>query len=115
MESKAALAALSALSQATRLAIFRRLIQAGPEGLNVGALGAALEVPGATLTAHLNKLRAAGLIADQREGRVIRCIAQYQRMDELIAYLLENCCAGSSCTPAAACRPAPRQRKRKIP
>lgn len=51
----------------------------------------------ATLTAHLNILRAAGLAADEREGRVIRVRADYARMDGLLAYLTENCCSGSTC------------------
>lgn len=101
-----ALAALSALSHETRLAAFRALVQAGPEGLAVGEVRDQLDIPAATLTAHLNALRAAGLVSDVREGRVIRMRAHYPQMNALIAYLTENCCAGNRvCSTARACMP----------
>ena len=106
METKPALQALSALGHESRLAAFRALVQAGPEGMAVGALRDRLGLPPATLTAHLNVLRAAGLVRDEREGRVIRLRADYSRMNALIAYLTENCCAGSTaCGPASICKP----------
>jgi DNA-binding transcriptional ArsR family regulator len=106
MEMHDALAALSALGHESRLAAFRRLVQAGPGGLSVGELREHLALPPATLSAHLNVLRAAGLVRDQREGRVIRVRADFARMDALLAYLTENCCAGSAaCGPAQACKP----------
>ena len=92
--------------QESRLAAFRALVQAGPDGLSVGELRERLELPPATLTAHLNVLRAAGLVLDQREGRVIRVRANYTGMDALLAYLTENCCAGAAdCAPASCCPP----------
>ena len=101
-----ALSALGALAQETRLAAFRRLVQAGPAGLSVGELRDGLGVPPATLSAHLTVLRAAGLVHDEREGRVIRVRADYARMNGLLAYLTENCCAGTaSCSPETACKP----------
>lgn len=104
MESPSALATLAALSHDTRLAAFRHLVQAGPAGLPVGVLREALGVPPATLSAHLNILRAAELVQDEREGRVIRVRANYPRMNALIAYLTENCCAGAvPCGPANTC------------
>ena len=84
MDTQTALAALNALSHATRLAAYRQLVQAGPEGLSVGDLRDRLDVPPATLTAHLNILRAAGLVADEREGRVIRVRADYPRIEALL-------------------------------
>jgi ArsR family transcriptional regulator, arsenate/arsenite/antimonite-responsive transcriptional repressor len=82
------------------------LVQAGPAGLSVGELRERLALPPATLTAHLNVLRAAALVEDQREGRVIRVRANYQRMNDLLAYLTENCCAGAVvCGPASSCHP----------
>lgn len=99
MDTEQTLAALRALAHETRLAAFRALVQAGHEGLAVGELRDALDLPPATLTAHLNILRAAGLVADTREGRVIRMRADYARMDALIAYLTENCCQGAACAP----------------
>jgi len=106
MDTSQALSALGALGQETRLAAFRTLVQAGPDGLSVGELRERLELAPATLTAHLNVLRAAGLVQDQREGRVIRVRADYARMDALVAYLTENCCAGAAdCGPASCCPP----------
>lgn len=103
MDTTQALAALGALSHETRLAAFRVLVQTGPGGLAVGELRERLHLPPATLSAHLNTLRAAGLVRDQREGRVIRVHADYVCMNALLAYLTENCCAGQSCQPAGTC------------
>jgi ArsR family transcriptional regulator len=100
MDDTTALTALRALSQESRLAAFRLLVQAGPAGLPVGSLRDALGLPPATLSAHLNVLRAAGLALDTRAGRVINVRADYARMNELLAFLTENCCAGQSCAPA---------------
>jgi DNA-binding transcriptional ArsR family regulator len=93
-------AALRALAHAHRLAAFRALVHAGPEGLAVGELRARLELAPATLTAHLNVLREAGLVTDTREGRVIRMRADFARMYGLIDFLTENCCEGAPCTPS---------------
>lgn len=106
MQTDTALRALAALSHESRLAAFRALIQAGHGGLAVGELRERLDLPPATLTAHLNVLRAAALVHDEREGRVIRVRANYPQMDALVGYLTENCCGGASiCTPAASCKP----------
>jgi len=107
MKTAAALSALSALAQETRLAAFRVLVQTGPEGLPVGALQKRLKLAAPTLSAHLNVLRAANLVSDRREGRVIRVSADYRQMDALVAYLSENCCAGAPCGPGAAACPPP--------
>ncbi len=112
MDTIAALSALTALGQESRLAAFRALVQAGPDGLAVGELRERLGLPPATLSAHLNVLRAAGLVGDEREGRVIRVRADYARMDALLAYLTENCCAGADCASVASSTVcAPRKRK----
>ena len=102
MEMSSALSSLSALGHESRLRAFRCLVEAGPDGLSVGELRDDLDLPPATLTAHLNVLRGAGLVVDQREGRVIRVRAHYDQMNALIAYLTENCCAGT-----ADCGPVP--------
>lgn len=113
MDTRHALDALSALAHDTRLSAFRTLVQAGPEGCSVGALREALDVPPATLTAHLNVLRAAGLVSDERQGRVIRVRADYARMDALLGYLTENCCAGiANCGPASPCAPKKKATRR---
>lgn len=112
MKADAALDALNALAHPTRLAAFRTLVQVGAAGLAVGELRDTLDVPPATLTAHLNVLRGARLVLDEREGRVIRLRANYARMNGLIAYLTENCCAGAApCGPSTACTPKPTLRR----
>lgn len=112
MNTHDALGALTALGQESRLAAFRRLVQAGPEGMSVGDLRDRLGLPPATLSAHLNVLRAAGLVQDKREGRVIRISANYEQMNALLAYLTENCCAGSGACGPLACEPKPRGKVR---
>jgi DNA-binding transcriptional ArsR family regulator len=109
MKSKNALACLSSLAQEHRLNIFRLLVEAGESGLAVGELAAATGLAGATLTNHLHILRRAGMVTDERRGRVIQCRANYEQMNGLLGFLTENCCAGSAtssaCAPATACKP----------
>jgi ArsR family transcriptional regulator len=115
MKTQAALAALSALAQETRLAVFRHLVEAGPEGVTVGRIGEALEVPAATLSFHLKELSHAGLVASRQESRFIWYSANYAAMNGLIAYLTDNCCRGQ---PDACCAPQPRStavKRRKVP
>lgn len=97
MESKTALDRLGALAQETRLALFRKLVQRGPEGLAAGEIGEALEVPAPTLSFHLAQLERAGLVASRREGRSIRYATNFGAMEELLAYLYENCCQAGTC------------------
>jgi ArsR family transcriptional regulator, arsenate/arsenite/antimonite-responsive transcriptional repressor len=99
MNHDSTISALKALSQEHRLHAFRALVEAGHEGLSVGELREIVDIPAATLTAHLNVLRGAGLVLDEREGRVIRVRADYARMDALVGYLTENCCRGAACKP----------------
>ncbi|MDQ2104583.1 metalloregulator ArsR/SmtB family transcription factor [Azospirillum sp. C340-1] len=109
MEKKAVLSALSALSQETRLDIFRLLVQAGPEGRAAGAISETLGVSPATLSFHLTQLTHAGLIAQRREGRSLIYSTDFDRMNGLVGFLVENCC-GRSANPAARapiCAPAP--------
>jgi DNA-binding transcriptional ArsR family regulator len=105
MESKKTIAALKALAHPHRLELFRLLVQAGPAGVTVGTLQADTRHAGATLSNHLNALRRAGLIRDRRDGRSIHCRADYTRMNAVIGYLTENCCAGAGCGTAAVCAP----------
>ncbi|MCK9285011.1 MAG: metalloregulator ArsR/SmtB family transcription factor [Rhodocyclaceae bacterium] len=102
MEINIAVAALAALAQETRLAIFRRLVEAGPEGLNAGAIADALGLPAATLSFHVAQLNRASLVAARQEGRFIFYSANFAAMDELLAYLTDNCCQGGACLPKAA-------------
>lgn len=100
LSRKAALAALSALAQETRLEIFRLLVQAGEPGRTAGAIAEALGVAPATLSFHLTQLTHAGLISQRRESRNLIYSADYDRMDALMAFLTENCCGiQTTCSP----------------
>lgn len=93
MEHKSATHALAALGHATRLSIFRLLVQAGGAGKLAGDIAQALSLPGATLSFHLKELLAAGLISAEQRGRTICYRAEFVAMNALVAYLTENCCA----------------------
>jgi ArsR family transcriptional regulator, arsenate/arsenite/antimonite-responsive transcriptional repressor len=110
MEKTDATAALAALAQDNRLDVFRLLVQAGPEGLPAGAVAEALGLAPNTLTFHFDRLRMAGLVTARRDGRSVIYAAQYEKMNDLIAFLTENCCGGA---PAAACKPA--RKRNKVP
>ena len=99
METSNAAALLAALGHESRLAIFRLLVEAGPEGVNASAIGEQLRLPPATLSFHLAHLSRMGLIHGQRESRFIHYSAEFATMDELIAFLTENCCQGQACLP----------------
>lgn len=100
METTQAVQALSALAQDSRLAIFRLLVQAGPEGMAAGQIGEKLELPPATLSFHLAGLTRAGLARSRPEGRFVIYSADYPAMNALVAFLSENCCGGASCQPS---------------
>ena len=104
---------LAALGHESRLAIFRLLVEAGAEGINASAIGEQLGMAPATLSFHLAHLSRVGLIRGQRESRFIHYSAEYPTMDDLIAFLTNNCCQGQACLPRSAtldgtgkCRPA---------
>jgi len=94
MEHDTAVDALSALAQGSRLAIFRCLVEAGPEGRAAGAIGAALGIPPATLSFHLAQLSRAGLARADRRGRSIVYRADFGAVWDLVTYLTDNCCRG---------------------
>jgi len=101
MESNDVVTQLAALAQETRLKAWRLLVEAGPAGLTVGAIGDALGVPPATLSFHLKTLANAGLVVTRQEGRFIHCTADFTAMHGLVGFLSENCCGGADCSPAA--------------
>jgi ArsR family transcriptional regulator len=103
METADAVAALSALAHPARLEVFRRLVQAGPEGLAAGEIARATGALPNTLSANLAILTAAGLASSRRDGRSIIYAAAYERMRGLLAYLMEDCCGGKAeiCAPLA--------------
>jgi ArsR family transcriptional regulator, arsenate/arsenite/antimonite-responsive transcriptional repressor len=107
MNETDAVLALAALAQGMRLRVFRALVQAGPQGLTPGALTALLGVAGSTLSFHLKELTHAGLATPQRDGRKLIYRPELARMNELLAYLTDDCCQGQACElrPVAAEKP----------
>jgi DNA-binding transcriptional ArsR family regulator len=112
METNTASERLGALGHETRLAIFRLLVQAGDKGVNAGLIGEKLDIPGATLTFHLQHLTRVGLIKGRQESRFIFYVADYGAMDELLAYLTENCCQGKQCLANTSARATAAKRRR---
>ncbi len=102
MESKWIVAALAALAQKNRLAIYRLLVQAGSQGMVPGALAEVLHLPAATQSFHLRTLAQAGLIHGVQEGRFVHYTADFNAMHGLIDFLSENCCGSGP----AACSPS---------
>lgn len=100
MERKSVVTALAALAQESRLAIFRLLVQAGPPGLSAGKIGEALGIAPSSLSFHMKELAHAHLVASRQESRYIIYSANFQAMNELLAFLTENCCGGSTCSPS---------------
>lgn len=91
---------LASLAQETRLAVFRLLVEAGPAGMNAGAIAEAVGVPAATLSFHVAQLSRAGLVVARQESRFIFYSANFAAMDDLIGFLTDNCCkGGASCLP----------------
>lgn len=110
MRTPQAVKALAALAQDTRLAIYRLLVQQGPQGLSAGTIAERLDIAGATLSFHLKELAHAGMVESRQDGRFVYYSANYDQMNALLAYLTENCCQGESCGVGYASQP---QLKRK--
>ena len=108
MKTADAVKALAALAQDTRLAIYRLLVQKGPEGLPARTIAERLDVPAATLSFHLKELAHAGMIESRQDGRFVYYAANYSRMNGLLGFLSENCCRGD-----AACAPPPTLKRRR--
>jgi DNA-binding transcriptional ArsR family regulator len=111
MESSLAVRRLAALAQDSRLAVFRMLVKAGPEGLAAGEIARALAIPANTLSAQLGLLANAGLVASRRDGRSIIYTADFAAMGALLVYLTEDCCQGRPevCAPLARAAASPIQ------
>lgn len=114
MESEAVVNALSALAQTSRLAIFRLLVQAGPEGLPAGRISEKLGIPASSLSFHLKELSHAGLIRPRQQSRFVIYAARFDAMNELIAYLTENCCGGQTCDTSESPVCCPDQEERAV-
>jgi DNA-binding transcriptional ArsR family regulator len=110
-----AVRSFAALAQETRLALYRRLVEAGPAGLSAGALAEALEVPAPTLSFHLAQLRSAGLIRQRRASRSLIYAVDVARMNDLIGFLSDRCCGGRPdlCVPSTASLTDAKQKSRK--
>ena len=113
METLNAAELLAALGHESRLAIFRLLVEAGEEGINASAIGEQLGMAPATLSFHLAHLSRVGLITGERESRFIHYSANFDTMDELIAFLTNNCCQGNACLPKTACCDTTAKRRAK--
>ena len=100
MDAATAVARLAALAQESRLEIFRRLVQRGPDGMPAGEIAEALAIPKPTLSFHLAQLERAGLARSRRVGRSILYSADYGAVAALVGFLYDNCCgSGASCAP----------------
>jgi ArsR family transcriptional regulator len=117
MKTAQVIEALGALAHEHRLAIFRLLIERGPEGLPAGRIADRVHLVPSSLTFHLQSLQRAGLIAQRRESRRLFYSADFNAMTALVGYLTENCCAesgvqcGVGCTPAQPAKSARRAAK----
>jgi DNA-binding transcriptional ArsR family regulator len=107
MDIEMAARALAELGNITRLQIVRLLVRAGEEGLAIGEVQSHLGLPASTLAFHLRGLVSAGLVAQQRQGRVIRCTPKYAALRETLAFVTEHCCAGVGAAPTPSGSEAP--------
>ncbi len=118
MHSSQAVQALAALAHDTRLALFRMLVERGPDGLSAGVIADRLGIPPSSLTFHVQHLHRAGLITQRRLSRQLIYAADFSAMNGLVGFLTENCCGRGatvcvpSCAPAADTASAIRPRKR---
>jgi DNA-binding transcriptional ArsR family regulator len=103
MDAATAVVALGALAHAHRLAVFRLLVETGPEGLPAGEIAGKVGLVPSSLTFHTQALQRAGLINQQRVSRQLIYAADFESMSALVDYLTKNCCGGAqACGPACA-------------
>ncbi len=106
MNTQAVIAALGALAQESRLAVFRLLVQLGPEGMAATQIGQQLDIAPSSMSFHLKELTHAGLITVRRDGRSMIYSANFDAMNTLLGFLTDNCCGGNVCSPAGICSPS---------
>lgn len=99
METKTAVIALSALAQESRLAVFRALVEAGPDGLPAGKISELTGIAPSSLSFHLKELSHAAMVNSRQDGRFVIYTANFETMNALLGFLTENCCGGASCLP----------------
>jgi ArsR family transcriptional regulator, arsenate/arsenite/antimonite-responsive transcriptional repressor len=85
---------LASLGHENRLELFKLLMQAGPEGMTVGELQSLLDRPASTLAFHLRELVSSGLVTQEKEGRMVRCRANYRALNDVLQFVKQNCCRG---------------------
>ncbi|WP_374296762.1 ArsR/SmtB family transcription factor [Sphingomonas sp.] len=112
MDSPHAVLALGALAHETRLAIYRMLVESGPDGLSAGIIAERLRIPPSSLTFHVQHLHRAGLLTQRRLSRQLIYAADFSNMNALVGFLTENCCGRGvgACLPATPAAP-PSERK----
>ncbi len=101
MHTKPAITALSALAQESRLAVFRLLVQAGPQGMPATRIAEELDIAPSSLSFHLKELTHSNLIVQTKAGRSLIYSANFNTMNELLGFLTENCCGGNICSPVS--------------
>src|ERR1700688_4908313 len=106
MNGNQAVESLGALAHENRLAIFRMLVERGPDGLSAGIIAEQLGMPPSSLTFHVQHLHRAGLVTQRRVSRQLIYAADFDSMNGLIAFLTENCCSQADATCAPVCNPA---------
>jgi len=106
METKNMISALAALAQDSRLAVFRLLVQVGPEGMAASKIAEQLSISPSSMSFHLKELSHAQLVRSRNEGRFVIYSANFETMNGLIGFLTENCCGGNVCMPTRACSPS---------
>jgi DNA-binding transcriptional ArsR family regulator len=106
MKTASVIEALGGLAHEHRLAIYRLLVQRGPEGLPAGTIGQRVGLLPSSLTFHLQNLQRAGLIAQRRESRRLIYSADFTVMNGLVGYLTENCCGNGGADCSSGCAPA---------
>ena len=99
METRQAIAALGALAQESRLAVFRLLVRTGPSGMAATRIAEEVGIPPSSLSFHLKELSHAGLLNSRQEGRFVIYAANFAAMNALMAFLTDSCCGGTPCTP----------------
>jgi DNA-binding transcriptional ArsR family regulator len=115
MKAAQVVGAFGALAHEHRLAVYRMLVERGPDGLPAGRIAERLGLPPSSLTFHLQQLLHAGLVTQRRLSRQLFYAADFAAMNGLVGFLTENCCGGAACAPvcapAAVAKPARRQRR----
>ena len=97
MKLETAARQLESLGNPTRLKLFRTLVRAGKDGMPVGRLQDKIGIAASTLSHHLARLIATGLVTQERQGTTLICRAHYPAMDSLVGYLVDECCLDAAC------------------